>query len=74
MAAQFASDQTGLAGNHGVSTLSLSPLLADSDLLGGTAVTTAMDSLTESTTAAELNDAIASAGAMVSILAIGKTF
>lgn len=74
MAAQFASDQTGLAGNHGVSTLSLSPLLTDSDLLGATAVTDAMDSLTESTTAAELNDAIAGAGAMVSILAIGKTF
>jgi hypothetical protein len=74
MAAQFASDQTGLAGNHGVSTLSLSALLTDSDLLGGTAVTTAMDSLTESTTAAQLNDAIAGAGAIVSILAIGKTF
>jgi hypothetical protein len=74
MAAQFASDQTGLAGNHGVSTLNLTALLTDSVLLGGTAVTTAMDSLTESTTAAELNDAIASAGAIVSILAIGKTF
>lgn len=75
MAAQFASDQTGLAGNHGVSTLNLSPLLTDSGFLAaGTAVTTAMDALTESTTAAELNDAIASAGAIVSILAIGKTF
>jgi len=74
MAAQFASDQTGLAGNHGVSTLNLTALLTDSVLLGGTAVTTAMDSLTETTTAAELNDAIASAGAIVSILAIGKTF
>ena len=75
MAAQFASDQTGLAGNHGVSTLNLSPLLTDSGFLAaGTAVTTAMDALTESTTAAALNDAIASAGAIVSILAIGKTF
>jgi hypothetical protein len=74
MAAQFASDQTGLAGNHGVSTLNLSPLLTDSAILGGTAVTTAMDALTESTTAAALNDAIASAGAIISILAIGKTF
>ena len=75
MAAQFASDQTGLAGNHGVSTLNLSPLLTDSGFLAaGTAVTTAMDSLAETTTAAELNDAIASAGAIVSILAIGKTF
>jgi hypothetical protein len=74
MAAQFASDQTGLAGNHGVSTLNLSPLLTDSVILAGTAVTTAMDALEESTTAAALNDAIASAGAIVSILAIGKTF
>jgi hypothetical protein len=75
MAAQFASDQTGLAGNHGVSTLNLSPLLTDSGFLAaGTAVTTAMDALTESTTAAALNDAIASAGAIISILAIGKTF
>jgi len=75
MAAQFASDQTGLAGNHGVSTLNLSPLLTDSGFLAaGTAVTTAMDSLAETTTAAELNDAIASAGAIVSILALGKTF
>jgi len=74
MAAQFASDQTGLAGNHGVSTLNRSPLLTDSAILGGTAVTSAMDALTESTTAAALNDAIASAGAIISILAIGKTF
>lgn len=75
MAAQFASDQTGLAGNHGVSTLNLSPLLTDSGFLAaGVAVTTAMDSLAETTTAAALNDAIASAGAIVSILAIGATF
>ena len=74
MGAQFASDQTGLAGNHGVSTLNLTGLLTDSVLLGGTAVTSAMDSLAETTTAAALNDAIAGAGAIVSILAIGKTF
>ena len=74
MKAQFESDLTGLAGNHGVSTLNLTGLLTDSVVTGGTQVTTAMDSLTESTTAAELNDAIAGAGAIVSILAIGKTF
>lgn len=74
MKAQFESDLTGLAGNHGVSTLNLTGLLTDSVLTGGTQVTTAMDSLTESTTAAELNDAIAGAGAIVSILAVGKTF
>tara|TARA_B100002019_G_scaffold261881_1_gene248969 strand:+ start:1357 stop:2064 length:708 start_codon:yes stop_codon:yes gene_type:complete len=74
MKAQFESDQTAFAGNHGVQTLNLTGLLTDSGVLGGTAVTSAMDSLTESTTAAELNDAIAGAGAMVSILAIGRTF
>jgi hypothetical protein len=74
MKAQFESDLTGLAGNHGVSTLNLTGLLTDSVVTGGTQVTTAMDSLTESTTAAELNDAIAGAGAIVSILAVGKTF
>lgn len=74
MKAQFESDLTGLAGNHGVSTLNLTGLLTDSVITGGTQVTTAMDSLTESTTAAELNDAIAGAGAIVSILAVGKTF
>jgi len=74
MKAQFESDLTGLAGNHGVSTLSLSPLLADTTLLAATAVSSAMDSLAETTTAAALNDAIAGAGAIVSILAVGKTF
>jgi hypothetical protein len=74
MGAQFASDQTGLAGNHGVTTLNLTNLLTDSVIKGGTQVTTAMDALTESTTAAALNDAIDGAGAIVSILAIGKTF
>lgn len=74
MKAQFESDLTALAGNHGVSTLNLTGLLTDTVLLGGTAVTTAMDSLAETTTAAELNDAINGAGAIVSILAVGKTF
>jgi len=74
MKEQFESDLTGLAGNHGVSTLDLTGLLTDSDILGGTAVTTAVDSLEETTTAAALNDAIAGAGAIISILAIGKTF
>jgi len=74
MKAQFESDQTGLAGNHGVSTLDLTGLLTDSGILGATAVTTAMNTLTESTTAAALNDAINGAGAIISILAIGKTF
>lgn len=74
MKAQFESDLTGLAGNHGVSTLNLTALLTQTALLGASAVTTAMDSLTESTTAAALNDAINGAGAIVSILAVGKTF
>ncbi len=74
MKAQFESDLTGLAGNHGVSTLNLTGLLTDTVLLGASAVTSAMDALTESTTAAALNDAINGAGAIVSILAIGKTF
>ena len=72
MAAQFASDQTTLAGNHGVRTLDLEPLLDDSDILGGTKVTTGLDAITESSTAAELNDGIAGAGAIVSILAVGR--
>ena len=72
MAAQFASDLTTLAGNHGVRTLDLEPLLDDSDILGGTKVTTGFDALDEDTTAAALNDAIAGAGALISILAIGR--
>jgi len=74
MAAQFASDLTTLAGNHGVRTLDLEPLLDDSDILGGTKVTTGFDALTEDTTAAELNDAIAGAGALISILAVGRIY
>ena len=72
MAAQFASVLTPLAGYHGVRTLDLEPLLDDSDILGGTKVTTGFDSLDEDTTAAALNDAIAGAGALISILAIGR--
>ena len=72
MAAQFASDLTTLAGNHGVRTLDLEPLLDDSAILGATKVTTGLDAITESSTAAELNDGIAGAGALVSILAIGR--
>ena len=74
MAAQFASDLTTLAGNHGVRTLDLEPLLDDSDILGGTKVTTGFDSLTEATTAAELNDAIAGAGALITILGVGRIY
>lgn len=74
MAAQFASDLTTLAGNHGVRTLDLEPLLDDSDILGGTKVTTGFDSLTEATTAAELNDAIAGAGALITILGVGRVY
>ena len=74
MAAQFASDLTTLAGNHGVRTLDLEPLLDDSGILGGTAVTTGFDSLTEATTAAELNDAIAGAGALITILGVGRVY
>ena len=72
MAAQFASDLTTLAGNHGVRTLDLEPLLDDSGILGGTQVTTGLDAITESSTAAELNDGLAGAAAIVSILAIGR--
>lgn len=74
MAAQFASDLTTLAGNHGVRTLDLEPLLDDSDIIGGTKVTTGFDSLTEATTAAELNDAIAGAGALITILGVGRVY
>ena len=72
MAAQFASDQTTLAGNHGVRTLDLAPLLTDSAIGGGTVVSTGVDAITESSTTAELNDGIAGAGALVTILAIGR--
>jgi len=74
MAAQFASDQTTLAGNHGVRTLNLTALLTQSAVLGATKVTTGLDALTENSTAADLNDGIAGAGALVSILAVGRIY
>ena len=74
MAAVFASDQTTLAGNHGVRTLNLTSLLTQSAVLGATKVTTGLDAITESSTAAELNDGIAGAGAVVSILAVGRIY
>mgnify|MGYP001326263380 CR=1 FL=1 len=74
MAAVFASDQTTLAGNHGVRTLNLTSLLTQSAVLGATKVTTGLDAITESSTAAELNDGIAGAGALVTILAVGRIY
>jgi hypothetical protein len=74
MAAQFAVDQTTLAGNHGLQTLNLTALLTDTDLLGATAVTTGLDAITEASSAADLNDGIAGAGALVSILGIGRIY
>jgi hypothetical protein len=74
MAAQFASDLTSLAGNHGVRTLDLEPLLDDSVILGATKVTTGFDAFTEATTAAELNDAIAGAGALITIIGVGRVY
>ena len=72
MAAQFASDQTALAGNHGVRTLNLTSLLTFSAIGGGTVVSDGVDAITESSTAAELNDGLAGAAAIVSILGIGR--
>jgi hypothetical protein len=72
MAAQFASDQTALAGNHGVRTLNLTALLGQSAIGGGTVVSSGVDAITESSTAAELNDGLAGGAAIVSILAIGR--
>ena len=62
------------AGNHGVNTLNLTNLLADSQILGATAVTTALDALTEDTTAAALNDAIAGKGGIVSTICLGRLY
>ena len=74
MAAQFASDLTSLAGNHGVRTLDLEPLLDDSGILGATKVTDGLDAITESSTAAELNDGIAGAGALITIIGVGRVY
>jgi len=72
MTAQFASDQTALAGNHGVRTLNLTGLLTQSAIGGGTVVSSGVDAITESSTAAALNDGLAGAAAVVTILAIGR--
>ena len=63
-----------VAGNHGVNTLNLTNLLADSQILGAAAVTTALDALTEDTTAAALNDAIAGKGGIVSTICLGRIY
>jgi len=55
-------------------TMNLTSLLTYSGILGGSAVTTGLDSITETSTLAALNDGIASAGGIVSILALGKIF
>jgi hypothetical protein len=52
--------------------LNLTALLTDSGILGGTKVTDGLDAITESSTAAELNDGIAGAGGVVSIMALGR--
>ena len=62
------------AGNHGVNTFNLTNLLADSQIIGAAAVTTALDSLTEDTTAAALNDAIAGKGGIVTTICLGRLY
>jgi hypothetical protein len=62
------------AGNHGVNTFNLTNLLADSGILGASAVTTALDALTEDTTAAALNDAIAGKGGIVTTVCLGRLY
>ena len=53
-------------------TVDLTAVLTDSGILGGTAVTTGLDAITESSSLADLNDGIAGAGGIVSILSIGR--
>ena len=55
-------------------TINLTAVLTDSGILGGTAVTSGLDSIVETSTLAALNDGIASAGGVISILALGKIF
>ena len=56
-----------------VRTLDLEPLsLDDSGILGGTAVTDGLDSITESSSLADLNDGIAGAGGIISILSLAR--
>jgi hypothetical protein len=63
-----------VAGNHGVNTLDLTGILTASGILGAAAVTTALDALTEDTTAAALNDAIAGKGGIVTTLCLGRIY
>ena len=53
-------------------TVNLTALLTQSGILGGTAVTTGLDAITESSSLADLNDGINGAGGIVSILSIGR--
>ena len=62
------------AGNHGVNTLDLTGILSASGILGAAAVTTALDALTEDTTAAALNDAIAGKGGIVTTICLGRLY
>ena len=55
-------------------TMNLTAVLTDSGLLAATAVTDGLDSITETSTLAALNDGIAGAGGVISVLAIGKIF
>ena len=55
-------------------TMNLTAVLTDSALLAATAVTDGLDSITETSTLAALNDGIAGAGGVISVLAIGKIF
>jgi len=55
-------------------TMNLTAVLTDSGLLAATAVTSGLDSITETSTLAALNDGIAGAGGVISVLAIGKIF
>lgn len=55
-------------------TLNLTAVLTDSGLLAATAVTDGLDDITETSTAAALNDGIAGAGGIISVLALGKIF
>ena len=55
-------------------TMNLTAVLTDSGILGGTKVTTGLDSIEETSTLAALNDGIAGAGGVISILALGKIF
>ena len=55
-------------------TMNLTSVLTHSGILGGTAVTDGLDSIEETSTLAALNDGIAGAGGVISVLALGKIF